>query len=74
MRLTVIFIKANAGVLQCLTKNNQMGAFGVYTVVSVDRFLVKCSNQLVVFDLNGAVQKIDFNESKIYCALGVGIS
>ena len=66
MRLTVISIQSNAVVSQCLTKNNRfknmrrMGAFRVYAVETVGEFLVKCGNQLVIFDLDGSIQKVGF--------------
>ena len=42
----------------------------MHVVVSVGGFLVNFGDQLVVFDLDGGIQKIGFICSKIHCKLG----
>ena len=80
LSFAIIFFRSNAVVSQCLTKNKWfedmrwVGAFGVYVVVSVGGFWVECGDQLVVFDLDDGIQKIDFILSKIYCKLDIGVS
>ena len=51
-----------------------MEAFGVYVVVFLGGFLIERGDQLVVFDLDDGIYKIDFIQSKINCKLDFWVS